>query len=663
MDGPLKKVPKFSQRTLRILAALLVVGLLAACAGFFLLSRNLTPLVRWTFETSLPDSKIAVQDVQLTAPGVITFTNFVINDPLTGKELARLERGKIVFSLDDLAAGRIGEIHLENPSVLISPGWSGILPAIPEKSGGLPLRIRRIVCDFGEMTYEGKANVRANFCFDWRDFAKDSTEPLMLTLWDIQASAAGYAEPFLVLDLVRLIGAPAEMVKNFELRSLDIKGGSIAAGGALDQLAHLPTERQGTGPAFMWKIGAVDIHGVKATAGDNPWRSKADAVFTINTTLRNLTPAEITSTLGGTIQQVEISDLVIPSPNDPFTRVVSLRSVFLKFTLAGLLSKELEDVTVLHPVIHIGEELFTYMEASKKRMAAGTDTPAPGWRIKRFDVKFGSVVIGSGGRTEYGLPLNFRTTAENVALDDLASLTLRGSLEIPAQEYGFPAYQIEINTEPGSLQFSYPPEKSMSNVVGTVRIKNLRWRQFRGSDSWITATFDRQGITGFFGGNLYKGTIAGGFSFFFGDKSPWVGWLSGTRVDLGQLTDIMAPHNFQMTGPLDFEGQVNAESRSIRRLKGHLETQAPGRITFGKIDQLLARIPTRWSPIKRDSLRIALEAMRDFDYYTGSGDFWFTDGQGIFDLKLQGPLGSRTFQTVLHDGESNTGTWSLTSPR
>jgi hypothetical protein len=662
----LKRPLQFSKRILRPLAALFIFLLLAASGGLFLLSRNLAPVARWTFEKNLPDSKIDVQDVQMTGPGEITFTNFVINDPETGKELARLERGRIVFSLDDLAAGRIGEIHLENPVVLISPGWSGVLPPIPEKSGGSALRIRRIICDFGEVVYEGekdgKPNVRANFCFDWKNFSQESTEVLELTLWDVQASAPHSGDPFLILDLVRLTGSPAEMVKNFELRSLDIKGGSLAAGQALEQIAHMPVQAP-SGPAFTWKIGAMDIHSVKATIGNNPWRSATDAAFTINTALRNLTPAELTNTLGATRQEVEISDLVIPSPNDPFTRVISLRSVFLKFTLAGILSKELEDVTVLHPVIYIGEDLFAYMEAAKKRMAEGTDTPAPGWRIGRFDVKFGSVVIGSGGRTEYGLPLNFRTTAENVSLDDLASLTLRGSLEIPAQEYGFPAYQIEISTEPGSLQFSYPAEKAMNNVVGTVRIKNLRWRQFRGNDSWITATFDREGINGLFGGKLYGGTIAGGFSFFFDDKSPWIGWLSGTRVDLEKLTDIMAPHNFHMTGPLDFTGQVNAESKDIRRGKGRIETKAPGRMEIGKIDDLLARIPPTWSNLKRDSLRVALEAIRDFDYEKGSGDFWFTDGQGIFDLKLQGPLGSRTFQTVLHSDESSTGAWSQTTPR
>lgn len=622
-------------------------------------------MARWALEKSLPAAKVDVQDVKVTGPGEITFTDFVIHDPRTGKELARLERGRIVFSLDDLAAGRIGEIHLENPIVVISPGWSGVLPPVSEKSGSTPLQVRRIVCDFGEVVFDGakdgQPGVRANFCFDWKNFSPRSQDPLELTLWDLRATAPGFTDPFLALDLVRLNGSPAEMIDHFELRSLAIQGGALAAGQALEEATRLPKQST-SGPATMWKIGAVDIHGVKTTLGNNPWKSKSDAAFTINTTLRNLTPAEITNTLGATQQEVEIHDLVIPSPNDPFTRILSLRTVFLKFTLAGILDKKLDEVTVLHPVLHIGEDLFDYMEETKKRIGPASQKSTPGWRIRRFEVQFGSVVIGSGGRTEYGLPLNFRTIAENVSLDDLATLTLQGSLEIPAQDYAFPAYQIEISTQPGSLQFSYPPEKAMNNVVGTVRIKKIRWRQFEGSDSWITATFDREGINGFFGGKIYQGTISGGFSFFFDARSPWIGWLSGTRLDLGSLTDIVAPQNFHMTGPLDFTAQVQAESKNIRRILGRLETKAPGIMRIGKIDDLLDRIPQEWTSLKRDSMRIALEALRDFRYQNGAGDFWFADGQGIFDLKLHGPLGSRTFQTVLHADATSTSPWQHSSP-
>ncbi|MEI8292483.1 MAG: hypothetical protein WCG66_00685 [bacterium] len=651
------KIPK----SLAVAAGSLCIVFLAGVAALAVLSRNLAPVARWTFEKNLPNSKVDVQDIQVTGPGEITFTNFVIHDPVTGRELVRLERGRIVFSLDDLAAWRIGEIHLENPVLLISPGWSGILPSVPEKNGGSALSVRRIVCDFGQAIYdgdqEGKPRVCANFCFDWKNFSAGSSDPFELTLWDVQANAPGSSMPFFVVDLARLRGSPDKMVKNFELHGLEIRGGSLAAGQALAEVTKI-SDTNANGPAFFWKIGAVDIHDLKTTIGNNPWRSATDAAFTINTTLRHLTPAEITTTVGATTQEIEISDLVIPSPSDPFTRVLSMRSVFVRFTLAGLISRELEDVTILHPVVYIGGDLFDYMEEVKMRLRSAPASSTPDWKIKRFQVKFGNVVIGSGGRQAYGLPLNFRTTAENVALDDLAALKLSGSLEIPAQQYGFPAYQIEISTKPGSLNFSYPPEKGMNNVVGIVRLNTIRWRQFTGNNSWIAATFDRQGINGSFGGTLYGGTIAGGFSFFFEEKSPWIGWISGSGLDLKQLTDIIAPQNFRMTGPLDFTGQVNAESKIIRRLQGRLQTKAPGRMEIRKIDDLLAAVPSGWSSLKRDSLRVALEAARDFDYERGDGDLWFTDGQGILDLKLQGPLGSRTFQTVLHGSESSGGHWT-----
>ena len=312
---------------------------------------------------------------------------------------------------------------------------------------------------------------------------------------------------------------------------------------------------------------------------------------------------------------------------------------------------------MISPVVSIGEDLFLYMDQARSRMGAAATPDSPGWKIQRFEVESGSLVVGSSGRRHYGLPLNFRTVAENVALDDLASLSLRGSLDIPSQDYKFPSYKLEFETEPGDLRFSYPPEKAVSNVVGTVKIKSLRWRQYMATKAWITATFDREGINSNFGGSLYGGDITGGFSFFFADQSPWIGWLGGKGVDLKKLTDLMAPQNFSMTGPLEFAFQTNAEAKAIRRVKGWFQSTEPGTLRIGKIDDLLARIPPDWSPVKRDSMRIALESLRDFDYRTGAGSFWFTDGQGILDLKLQGPQGSRTFQTVLHANESPVGLW------
>lgn len=647
----------------------LAAGLLALAAAAVVLVQSLdfAPIARRQLEKSLPGAKVDVQEVKISGPGEIVFKNFTVADPVTGKELARLERGKIVLSLDDLARGRIGEVHLENPLISISPGWSGVLPAPKEKGGSTAPAIRRIVCNFGELLYDGAAagdpDVRAKFFLDWRNVSAKSADPVELTLWDIRANAPGAADPFLVLDTLVAKGVPAEMAEGFQLRELILKGGSLAIGTALSQLANRPAQPRRPdkqGPSAKWKIGSLQISGIDAFLGENAWQADTDASFTINTNLQNLSPAEIANTLAGTKQEIEITDIAIPSPVDAFRRVLTLRSVFIRFTLAGALRRELDDVTILHPVVHIGEDLFLYMENTRRRLGSGG---GPAWKVKRLDIKFGSFLIGSAGTTTYGLPLNFRTTAENVSLDELASLSLRGSLEIPAHKYFFPAYELEFTTEPGELLFSYPPEKGVSNIVGTIRIPQLRFRQFEADGAWLSATFDRKGINGAFGGVFCGGDVSGGMGFIFDSASPWIGWIGGARVDLAELTGILAPQNFRMTGPLEFSAQVNAHGRSIRRAKGEFTCTGGGTMEIGKVDDLLANIPADIAPLKRDSLRIALESLRDFAYGGGKGGLWFADGNGVLDLELQGPLGSRTFRTVLHADELPEGKWKQTSVR
>lgn len=650
-----KKRRKFPWLLVALFAALLIA------AGIFWISKNLTPAARWVLKKSVPSARVEIGEVRLDSPGEIVFENFVLHDPVTGNPLLRLERGRLVFSFADLVRRQIGEIHLVNPLLVISPGWSGVFPdSPPEVKSGSAAPVRRIFCEFGEIRYEGSAtgrpDITAKFRMDWRDISPDSAEPQKLVLWDIQATAPAYPDPFLVLDHVELEASPRELLGGFELRQATLSGGSLAVGSALDQLTHLP-KSPAQGPAPVWKVGRLEISGVKASLGENAWRSQSDIVFTIATSLQNLTPSEITNKLGATEQMIELSDLAIPSPRDPFTHILSLRSVFIRFTLAGLLNKEIRDLTILSPVVSINEDLFLYMDQARSRLVSEDSEKSGGWKIQRFEVKFGSLLVGAGGSRNYGLPLNFQTVAENIALDDLASLSLSGRLEIPSRDYQFPSYQLEFETEPGDLRFSYPREKAVSNVVGTVKIKTLRWRQYLANQAWISVTFDREGINSNFGGVLYGGDIAGGFSFFFADKSPWIGWLGGKGVDLKKLTDVIAPQNFSMTGPLEFAVETNAEAKSIRRVKGFFQTTAPGMLEIGKIDDVLARIPPEWSSLKRDSLKIALESLRDFDYRAGGGSFWFADGQGILDLKLQGPQGSRTFQTVLHANESPAGFW------
>jgi hypothetical protein len=174
-------------------------------------------------------------------------------------------------------------------------------------------------------------------------------------------------------------------------------------------------------------------------------------------------------------------------------------------------------------------------------------------------------------------------------------------------------------------------------------------------------TFDRNGINGLFGGKLYRGEAWGGFSFFFSSESPWIGWLSGRGISLREVTNIISPHNFQLSGPLEFRLQMDAKSRNIERVLGDFRATKPGKMVIRKLDDLLARIPKTWNLIKQSSTRIALETLRDFEYSKARGDFWFVHSQGVLRMQLQGPTGSRNFEVVLHADDSPHGRWKQPS--
>ena len=660
--------PRIKRLWLRRLAWAITSLIVLLALAAVLAVANLTFLARWAVQRALPSAKVVLGEVAFKAPGELRFQEFVLKDPATNETVLELESGSFLFSFDDIRQLRIGEIRFINPRIIIAPNIGKLFTATgnSQSSGRIPF-IRRIVCDYGEATAvvggDPSLHVRANFSFDWRDFGSDLQAPLSLNVWDLRAAAEGSDTPLLVLHVITLAATIEGLRTEGKVLEATIQGGNLAVGASLQNFVNgFSTGSKKPSPAFDWNLGKLDIRDLRVEL-EADVAEKRHLNFAFNTTLRNLSLAQARDELSEEMQMVELSNIEVLSPLDPLTKVLTMRSIFVRFNLAGLLRKELEEITILNPTIYVGPDLFWYMEDTQKRLGTGSaDTSGTnGWTIHTVEVRLGRLVIGSGGRTQYGLPLTFQTSLKNVALNNLATLKLEGALEIPAQSYPFPAYQLDVTTEPGELRFAYPREKNADNLVGTIKITDILWRQYRAQEAWISTTFDRHGINGQFGGKAYRGYVSGGFSFFFAPMSPWIGWVSGKKVDLKKLTNAISPQNFSMTGPLDFRLQVDAFARVIDRLKGDFRTLQPGRMKIGKLDDLLEKIPDTWSSIKKSSARIGLEALRDFDYDTGRGDFWFVQDQGIFDLKLQGPQGSRKFQIVLHADDSPLKQWKKTT--
>lgn len=635
--------------------------------GVFLLTKNLTSVARWAVQRALPGARAEIGNVFYEGGGRLVVKKFVLRDRMSGVELLRIASGEMVFSFEALRRRQLGEIRLINPFLRISPGLFRILPSGGAGGGASwpPWAARRIVCDYGEVLCEGfgpeSPSVNLKCSFDWREPGSDPETPFSLLTWDVRVTAPGHPVPFLVLDRVDLAFTLQGVLSKHEMAGVQVGGGRLVLGTALQQiLSGPPASSQAaltSNPAALWVIRKLGLQGLDVRLEDRR-ETAADISFQIHTTLTDLSLAQAASAIGEEEQTVEIADVEILSPYDPLTKVITLRSVLVRFTLGGLLRSELAGIAIREPTIHVGPDLFWYMEDTQARLA-GKESGAPtaAWKIGELLVTDGRLIVGSGGRAQYGLPLNFHASAQEIALNNLATLELRTVFEIPAQTSEFPSYQLVVTTRKGDLQFAYPPEKNENNLVGKVFFERIRWRQYEATDAWLSATFDQGGINGDFGGRAYGGYLSGGFSFLFEEEAPWIGWLSGNKVDLKHLTDIIAPQNFRMTGPLNFKLQMDAFGRRIERVKGRFDTLKPGRMKIGRLDEFLANIPSQWSRLKQSSTRIALEALRDFDYTKAGGQLWFVDNQGVLGLRLQGPLGSRKFEVVLHADESPEGRW------
>ena len=447
-----------------------------------------------------------------------------------------------------------------------------------------------------------------------------------------------------------------------KLSGLRVDRGWLLAGQGLQALGA-PVQPAESGPApepaepFVFE--SIDLVDLQISTGETGG-ALPEMSFKVNTALRDVALGSVATELAEKVHQVEFADIDILSPIDPLQRAVTVRTLFAKFSLAGLGRQEVEELIVLGPTIYAGEALFEYMARVDEE-----DQPPPqpveateGWKVKNLEVNFGKLVIAAGGRTQVGLPLAFQTKAENVSLSSLAGLNLDLVLTIPPDDYDFGAYDLAFRNVRGDLRLNYPPDKEKNNLVNVVKFDRARWRNFTAQKLWLSVTFDLEGINGQFGGESYQGYVTGGFSFFLQPDAPWTGWLSMTDIDLAQLTQAAAPQHFLMTGRADGKLEVNGRGPSIERVLGNFKSKRRGILAVNKLNDLIDAIPPEWTALKQELTRVSLETLRDFDYTEAGGDCWFVGRQGQLNVKMKGPSGSRNIEFVLHGDGTGGGVWS-----
>ena len=367
-------------------------------------------------------------------------------------------------------------------------------------------------------------------------------------------------------------------------------------------------------------------------------------------------------------QKVELSGIEIRDPYDSFITVAFLPTIFVEFSFAGLVNQRIDQVDLLNPSIYVGQGLFWWIDYQrnyrKQNEGAGFEVGGapvaeavdpvaapdaeadPDWEIRHIDAHFGKIIIAPTGRP-IGIvpfPFNASTNMEN------GEIALK--LQIPLEQqyvYQFPDFQLDMYGLKGEIAFNVPVQQVDNNLVQTFSLQRAVWKQYEADGLYLSLTFDTNGVYGKFGGDAYQGYVEGEFNFYLDDVGRWDAWLSGSNLNMGPITEIVAPESFIMDGKIDAKLVSEGRGLVFGETWGEIRTLSPGRIDFSKMNDVINSLPEDWNQLKRSATELSLGTLKEFEYEAGTGDLYFVNRDGWLRLDLEGESGSRVFEMYAHD--------------
>jgi len=597
-----------------------------------------------------------------------------------GGEALSVASARVVATVEGLRAQKIREIAIEDPHVAITDAALAALSpsATPSATtaapASAPWTLERLSVKRGQANVDLRGAPLAEFGFaiQMADAVLSPAgvdELQSVEISDLALRPRDRAiEPFLRIPAIRADFRIPEFLRTgriarVQIERLDFRYNAsfremIAAGDKSAVEGNVPAAKDpaaGTGhPVTIAELRLIEgrVHLNDLGLGVPP------IDFRLETALHELSLAPGAGAAGQDLQKIELSQIALSSPLDPFFSVLKLDSLFVRFTLAGLWRREIEEVEIVHPVLAIGPDLFWYVDRVQENAAA---TPAPvvavqdtgpAWSIRHFNATSGQMILALEGQRTLAVPMPFESHADNLNFRNLSDLRLKLAIDMPEQDYQYPGYELTLRGVRGRVEFSLPPEKRANNVVNTLHLREVRWKNFRGRDCFLDVTYDARGIYGHLGGKAYTGLLNGQFNFVLSDESPWNGWISGEHIDLRQVTDILAPQKFALSGPANFRLSVTARATQFDSVIGDFAATRTGQLRIGKLDDLIHALPGDWSGLKSGLARISLETLRDFAYDAAHGDFRFHGRSGALHLDLRGANGSRKIAVEVHDDAS-----------
>ncbi|CAN5835155.1 hypothetical protein BH11VER1_BH11VER1_05080 [soil metagenome] len=478
------------------------------------------------------------------------------------------------------------------------------------------------------------------------------------------------------------------------LEELRLNGASVDASEDLMQLFETEPGTPGTPaklvkklmqePRVPWTVGLLSIEESNITVAD-VIPGLPGVRFGLKLEVKD-SPLELEQLVQNTVaQRIELADLNIPSPYEPLRPVAQLDSVFVSFTLAGLVRKEIDKVEIISPTLFVGEDLFWYVDYYRKYTAENAQPAKKGalisainhtialaeatkvieqepptsnaaWSVRRLQVHSGKLVLAPKGKPLKGFrePFPFDIDTE------IKRGTLEAAMEIPHDTYPIPDFDVQLVGMKGKVQFNLPLKQKNNNLVETFEIDSVRWRKLHTGKAFLTVTYDAAGIYSKFGAEAYEGYINGEFNVYLDDNFHWDGWLGGKNVQTHELTQKICPGYFLMDGRVEATLVAQGSKDELYQADGTFKNHTPGRFNIQALNQLIEDMPKEWGAVQQKLTEIGLETMRDFDYDQAEAKCRFYGREGNGTMKFTGPQGSRNFEINVYDHRWKTDEPSLT---
>lgn len=349
---------------------------------------------------------------------------------------------------------------------------------------------------------------------------------------------------------------------------------------------------------------------------------------------------------------IHIRDWTLRSPYDPLATVLRLQSIAISFSVRGLLENRLESIEFVEPTIFLGQDLFWFSDLLQKE-AARLPAGKP-WTVGDFGIRGGRVIVATQGETELELPLVFAAQQREMQVGTLQDMHLSAEIEVVPVSLDYrERYGIAVDNLRGKLEFALPRGKAgANNVVNTLKADRIAWKDLSSSNTWVSVTFDVNGVYGQFGGEGYGGYVNGDATLMFKETREWVAAVAATGVDLGGAVGDVVPEHVRLTGRGSGTVVVRGRERIIRECTGKFGLLDKGRLEIVALDELLGRIPADWDVTKKDLAGIVLNAFRTYHYTSGEADFSYKPPLSYLRAHFRGTEGKRDIDvSYKHDLE------------